>query len=75
MTDVYYTVQTPQFASETSGQTSASQLICYKGVRLYARPYDKSHYQITGLCTTDPACYLRKDLMPGALIPLFQENR
>lgn len=71
MIDCYYTLTPPQFAEQSGEKTAASHLVCYKGVNLYVRPYDVQHYQVTGLATTNPACYLRKDLMPGALIPIL----
>lgn len=71
MIDCYYTLTPPQFEEQQEEKAAASHLVCYKGVNLYVRPYDAQHYQITGLCTTNPASYLRKDLMPGALIPIF----
>ena len=70
MPDCYYTVTPPQFAAE-GAEPPASQLVCYKGVNLYVRAYDSRHYQVTGLCTTNPGHYLRKDLMPGTLIPML----
>ncbi len=73
MIDCYYTAAPIEFESALDTQKTepeADQMICYKGVPMYVRPYDASHYQVVGLCTTDPAHYLKKDMMPGALIPL-----
>ena len=75
MIDCYYTLTPPQFVEQPGGKTAASHLVCYKGVNLYVQPYDAQHYQVTGLCTTNPANYLRRDLMPGALIPILAEER
>lgn len=70
MDDFYYTVMQPQFTQEQDS-ADAPFLIRYKGVPLYVRPYGGRHYQIVSLCTTDPAPYLRDDLAPGTLIPIF----
>ncbi len=69
MIDCYYTNAPVQLTAQNEN-TSTSQMICYKGVNIYVRPYDASHYQVVGLCTTNPAHYLQKNIMPGALIPL-----
>lgn len=71
MDDFYYTIAPPKMTTEPEDVTTRSHLVCYKGVNLYVRPYDAHHYQITGLCTTNPAHYLNRELAPGALIPLF----
>ncbi len=73
MIDCYYTAAPVQFEEE-SRNANANRMICYKGVHLYVRPYDAGHYQVVGLCTTNPAHYLQKDLMPGALIPLLNDK-
>lgn len=73
MIDVYYTLQPPCLAGQSEERGTVSRLLCYKGVAVYARPYDEAHWQITGLCSTDPAHYLRADLRPGALIQLFRQ--
>lgn len=72
MIDVYYTLRPPCMVQEDAAAQPASRLVCYRGVPVYVRPYDEQHYQITGLCTTDPAQYLKAELRPGALIPLFR---
>lgn len=70
MDDFYYTIAPPEWTQKQK-PAAACHLVCYKGVNLYVRPYDASHYQIAALCTTNPAHYLDKTLAPGALIPLF----
>ena len=75
MTDVYYTLMPPQMVFFDEKAVPESQLLCYKGVNLYARPYDASHYQITGLCTTNPKYYLSRELHPAALIPILGKSR
>ena len=75
MTDVYYTLMPPQMVFFDEKAVPESQLLCYKGVNLYARPYDASHYQITGLSTTNPKYYLSRELQPGALIPILGKSR
>lgn len=75
MTDVYYTLMPPQMVFFDEKAVPESQLLCYKGVNLYARPYDAGHYQITGLCTTNPKYYLSRELQPGALIPILGKSR
>ncbi len=74
MADCYYTTMPPQFTEEAHQADTAAQMICYRGVKMYVRPYDAGHYQITGLLTTNPAHYLREDLKPGTLIPIFSEK-
>ncbi len=46
-----------------------------KGVPVYVQPYDENRWQITGLCSTNLAHFLRADLQPGAFIPLFQQTK
>ena len=71
MIDVYYTLQPPRMEEQLSDRQLASRLISYKGVAVYARPYDAKRWQITALCSTNPAHFLRADLQPGAFIQLF----
>lgn len=40
MIDVYYTLQPPRMEEQPSDRQPASRLISYKGVAVYARPYD-----------------------------------
>ena len=75
MIDVYYTLQPPCLELQQGGKQSASRLVCYKGVPVYVQPYDENRWQITGLCSTNPAHFLRADLKPGAFIPLFQQTK
>ncbi len=75
MIDVYYTLQPLCLEEQQGKKQAASCLVSYKGVPVYARPYDEQHWQITGLCSTNPAHYLRTDLQPGAFISLFQQRK
>lgn len=50
MIDVYYTLQPPRMEEQPSDRQPASRLISYKGVAVYARPYDAKRWQITALC-------------------------
>lgn len=68
--DVYYSVLPPQQGEEKSHPEA--RLVNYKGVSLYASPYDQEHYQIQQLCSTNPAHYLRQELQPGQLITLIE---
>lgn len=70
MEDFYYTVLPPQ--KKSTQQATRSRLMKYRGVLLYAAPYDAEHYQIQQLCSTNPADYLCVDLQPGSLIPLLR---
>ena len=76
MIDCYYTTMPPQFENLENPLEKPAEIrmVCYQGVHVYVRPYDAAHYQITGLCTTNPAYYLREDLKPGALIPILCER-
>lgn len=73
MIDCYYTLMPPQF-EEQEDTESVNQLVCYKGVHLYVRPYDATHYQVMALCTTNPGNYLRRDVRPGTLIPFLHSK-
>ena len=79
MHDCYYTMVPLQLDSPSQVERTASHLVCYKGIPMYVRPYNAAYCQVTDLCTTNPAYYLQKELMPGALIPYWaemkQENR
>lgn len=72
MEDFYYTILPPQ--KDAAKKTVGSKLLKYRGVLLYAIPYDENHYQIQQLCSSNPADYLCADLQPGSLIPLLQQN-
>ncbi|MBR6755900.1 MAG: hypothetical protein IKM15_03005 [Peptococcaceae bacterium] len=70
MEDVYYTILPPKQAVQE--KCTASKLVKYRGVLLYAIPYDAEHYQIQQICSTDPADYLTPALQPGQLISLIE---
>lgn len=72
MDDFYYTIAPPQMQAVQDDKQSSSKLICYKGIKMYVRPYDDEHFQITDLCSSNPKDYLKADLMPGSLIQLFR---
>lgn len=71
MHDFYYTIMAPQQQEEEKALPQA-RLVCYKGVHLYAAPYDEENYQIVQLCSTNPKDFLRQDIAPGTLIPLIK---
>ena len=76
MADCYYTTMTPQFEQADSSLEKPTEIrmVSYKGVSVDVKPYDTGHYQITGLCTTNPAYYLKEEFRPGALIPILSGN-
>ena len=71
MDDVYYTILPPQ--QVVKEKQAVAKLVKYRGVLLYAIPYDAEHYQIQQLCSTDPADYLAPALQPGQLINLIEK--
>ncbi|MDI6823563.1 MAG: YlzJ-like family protein [Bacillota bacterium] len=46
--------------------------ITYRGKRLLVEPVSATEARVVRLISTDPADFLRPDLQPGRVVPLFR---